>query len=191
MKKQILSVLFIIKALALFAQLGVGTISPTTTLHIAASPEGLTKATGITIPVVNEDMTATIVIGTEVSQLVYSSHTNSTGYHFWNGSSWRALLSSGTHLESTIDIDVSSDITISQNASIYNLINGVPSENPTLTLPSPSGVNADKLIAIINSNTATTINLAGNIVGNITQLGSGKSGILYSNGTHWTSVIED
>lgn len=191
MKKQILSTLFITIGLASFAQIGVGTISPATTLHIAAASSDLTAATGITIPVVNTDMTTTKIKGKKYSQLVYSSHTNSKGYHFWNGSAWSALLSTGTHLEATIDIDVSSDVTISENASIYNLINGGSSENPILTLPSPSGVNADKLITIINTNTATTINLDGDIIGNITQLGSGKSAVLYSNGTHWVSVIED
>ena len=93
MKKQLLSVLFIAACLTSYAQVGVGTDSPTTTLHVDA-PTGLTTSTGVTIPVVTDDMTTTSVNGTEVSQLVYSSHANSTGFYFWDGAAWSALRSS-------------------------------------------------------------------------------------------------
>lgn len=190
MKKQILNILFIAAGLTSFAQVGVGTDTPTTTLHVDA-PAGLTTATGVTIPVVTDDMTSTGVSGTEVSQMVYSSHANSTGYYFWDGSAWSTLISSEPNLGAAIDIDVSSDVTISQNASAYNLINGAPFTDPTITLPDPSGVNMGRLIAIINTNSTTTINLGGSIAGNNTQFGGGKSGMLYSNGTNWVVVVED
>jgi hypothetical protein len=37
-------------------------------------------------------MTTTTTDGTETSQLVYSTNASSTGYYYWNGTAWRALI---------------------------------------------------------------------------------------------------
>ena len=91
MKKYILTIMLFSLGFAGYAQVGIGTATPTTTLHVVES-DSFSSTTGITIPVVTEDMTTTTTDGTEVSQLVYSTNASSTGYYYWNGTAWKALM---------------------------------------------------------------------------------------------------
>jgi hypothetical protein len=91
MKKYILTIMLFSLGFAGYAQVGIGTATPTTTLHVVESGS-FSSTTGITIPVVTEDMTTTTTDGTETSQLVYSTNASSTGYYYWNGTAWRALI---------------------------------------------------------------------------------------------------
>ena len=112
MKKYILTIMLFSLGFAGYAQVGIGTASPTTTLHVVESGS-FSSTTGITIPVVTEDMTTTTTDGTEPSQLVYSTNASSTGYYYWTGAAWTPLVpgieknyttvSSGSHLVSSTD----------------------------------------------------------------------------------------
>jgi len=112
MKKYILTIMLFSLGFAGYAQVGIGTATPTTTLHVVESGS-FSSTTGITIPVVTEDMTTTTTDGTEPSQLVYSTNASSTGYYYWTGAAWTPLVpgieknyttvSSGSHLVSSTD----------------------------------------------------------------------------------------
>ena len=64
MKKYILTIMLFSLGFAGYAQVGIGTATPTTTLHVVESGS-FSSTTGITIPVVTEDMTTTTTDGTE------------------------------------------------------------------------------------------------------------------------------
>jgi hypothetical protein len=91
MKKYILTIMLFSLGFAGYAQVGIGTATPTTTLHVVESGS-FSSTTGITIPVVTEDMTTTTTDGTEPSQLVYSTNASSTGYYYWTGAAWTPLV---------------------------------------------------------------------------------------------------
>jgi hypothetical protein len=104
MKKIILSIAFIASGLVASAQVGVGTENPETSLHVVGAnatsigatgsntPGALAATDGITVPVVTNDMTlpvpSSLVEGTKVSQLVYSTFATKEGYYYWTGSAW-------------------------------------------------------------------------------------------------------
>jgi len=100
MKKYILTIMLFSLGFAGYAQVGIGTATPTTTLHVVESGS-FSSTSGITIPVVTEDMTTTSTNGTEVSQLVYSTNASSTGYYYWNGTAWRALIKTAPSVRTT------------------------------------------------------------------------------------------
>jgi hypothetical protein len=189
MKKYILTIMLFSLGFTGYAQVGIGTATPTTTLHVVESGS-FSSTTGITIPVVTEDMTTTSTNGTEVSQLVYSTNASSTGYYYWNGTAWTPMVPNGANLGPIIDVDVSSDAAIPGSGSTFNLTNGGAFASPTITLPSTSIAEAGKLLAIINLNSTTTINLS-NVVGSNVQMGGGKSGLFISNGSSWVLIVED
>lgn len=92
MKKLILSAAFLMLTAFSFAQVGIGTTAPTTTLDVVGAagdtPGALAATDGVTVPRVTTDMTASPAAGTTASQLVYSTHASSTGFYYWSGTAW-------------------------------------------------------------------------------------------------------
>ena len=82
-KKNTLS-LFLVVACNAFAQVGVGTETPVTTLDVVGqagnTPGALNTIDGIAVPIVTDDMTTTTTNGSKISQLVYSNNPASTGF---------------------------------------------------------------------------------------------------------------
>ena len=200
MKKLILTAVFTAICFMTSAQVGIGTTNPETTLHVVGAnatgttntPGALNAVDGIAVPVVTDDMTTTTTNGTKVSQLVYSNNAASTGFYFWNGTAWVAMMPTDVTLGAVTDVSIPTNATydIPSTGSVFNLINGAAFGGPTVRLPPATPANVGKLLVIINTNSTTTINLA-NVGGNNTQFGGGKSGIFVSNGTTWIAVVED
>jgi hypothetical protein len=195
--KKITLSLFLVVACNTFAQVGVGTQTPVTTLDVVGAagttPGALNTIDGIAVPVVTDDMTTTTTVGSRISQLVYSNNAASTGYYFWNGTAWAAMSGgdSGVSLGALTNVDISTNVTLPSTGSVFNLINGASFGGPTITLPPTTTAETGKIITILHtSSPTTTINL-GNVVGGNTQLGGDKSGLFVSNGSAWVLVTED
>jgi len=140
MKKYILTIMLFSLGFAGYAQVGIGTASPTTTLHVVESGS-FSSTTGITIPVVTEDMTTTTIDGTEPSQLVYSTNASSTGYYYWNGTAWTALVPADAARTVTETSDSSYSIQLSDDIIVYG--------GGTASFTFPTGATIGKTFTII------------------------------------------
>ena len=149
MKKYILTIMLFSLGFAGYAQVGIGTATPTTTLHVVESGS-FSSTTGITIPVVTDDMTTTTTDGTEVSQLVYSTNASSTGYYYWTGAAWTPLVPENSFSSVIISRDSSSPSLTA--AEISGNINTIiyPTTTATLTLPDLTGSDIGKVLYVSN-----------------------------------------
>ena len=191
MKKYILTIMLFSLGFAGYAQVGIGTATPTTTLHVVESGS-FSSTTGITIPVVTEDMTTTTTDGTEPSQLVYSTNASSMGYYYWNGTAWTALVPAGYgiatgSITSTLGITNVSDpgpYTVLDSDRVINVTHDSGSTY-TLSLPDPSS-HTGRMICIISSATTQQIQFSTNSPTGGTQIvPSGGASLLISNGSEW------
>ncbi|QMU63697.1 MAG: hypothetical protein GKR88_04950 [Flavobacteriaceae bacterium] len=101
-------------------------------------------------------MTGTPASGVRVGQLVYSTNASSTGFYYWNGSAWIALVPAsgpdftvGTIL--TVDAITNGDQSANTANNVFHVTNtgSGPGSQP-MTLPTPSS-NAGRIITIKNS----------------------------------------
>ena len=181
MKKYILTIMLFSLGFAGYAQVGIGTASPTTTLHVVESGS-FSSTTGITIPVVTEDMTTTTTDGTEPSQLVYSTNASSTGYYYWNGTAWTALVPADAARtvkqtsDSSYNVSTTDDIIEYTNSSAANFV-------------LPAGVPVGKIYYFASTNGgqisfAAVVTTAGNTLfgsygGAVMHLGGGRYASLF------------
>lgn len=95
--KKITLSLFLVVACNAFAQVGVGTQTPMTTLDVSvgATPTNLATGNGITIPSVTDAATTTVA-GTNDGQMVYD--TTAKAFYYWNDttSAWTVVGGGGT-----------------------------------------------------------------------------------------------
>lgn len=122
-KNQLLSLLFIAGSLTTFAQVGVGTQTPMTTLDISvgATPAALATGNGITVPSVT-DAATTAVEGTNDGQMVYD--TTEKAFYYWNAgtSAWTRVGGGGgsawTYVDQAATINVGESMLLSAGGAI-------------------------------------------------------------------------
>ena len=98
-----------------FAQIGIGTISPTATLEVVGQPTAVGVVDGIIAPLIpradliaktaySPGQTGAIIYITDLSGTVNAASQNITeiGYYYFNGTSWKSMNSSGNSQASTI-----------------------------------------------------------------------------------------
>lgn len=191
MKKYILTIMLFSLGFAGYAQVGIGTATPTTTLHVVESGS-FSSTTGITIPVVTEDMTTTTTDGTEPSQLVYSTNASSMGYYYWTGAAWTPLVPAGYgiatgSITSTLgitNVTTAGPYTVLDSDRVINVIHDDGSTY-TISLPDPSS-HTGRMICIISSAFSQQIQFSTNSPTGGTQIvPSGGASLLISNGSEW------
>ena len=147
--KKITLSLFLVVACNAFAQVGVGTQTPMTTLDVSvgATPAALATGNGITVPSVT-DASTTAVAGTNDGQMVYD--TTQKAFYYWNAgtSAWTAVGggSAWTYVDQATSIKVGESMLLSAGGSIalpatandgdqvrFLVINGGAGFNPTGT----------------------------------------------------------
>ena len=183
--KHILTSVFLVLGLVSFAQVGVGTQSPSTTLdvvganHNNTTPGALAAADGVTVPRVTTDMTGSPVNGTTAGQLVYS--TANTGFYFWDGNSWEPVGGSSTAAAPTFRNDTTGSVTA---ADINNYI--IVGANSVYNVGPVAGTAGDRLHFI---GIGTGFSIAGLPAGQSTSQPVNGGGItLISDGTNWYTL---
>ena len=151
--KKITLSLFLVVACNAFAQVGVGTQTPVTSLDVVGAagttPGALNTIDGIAVPVVTDDMTTTTTAGSRISQLVYSNNAASTGYYFWNGTAWAAMSGGAAR---TVTVTASSSYAILLTDDIIEYNGNTPAN---WTFPTGAAVGKTFTIASTNAGSVT------------------------------------
>jgi len=192
--KKITLSLFLVVACNAFAQVGVGTQTPVTTLDVVGAagttPGALNTIDGIAVPVVTDDMTTTTTAGSRISQLVYSNNAASTGYYFWNGTAWAAMSGGGgtdwTSTGAPLELDGSGGTASMAGNTTDNIVivTTAPFGAATqLTLPDPT-TNAGRIILVVNGPGGAAIQVP-NSHAPAGSFGANSTRSFYSNGITW------
>ena len=200
LKKQLITGLFIITGMLSFAQVGVGTTTPTTSLDVVGAnhttaPGALASADGVSVPRVTTDMTGTPVAGTTTGQLVYSTHATSTGYYLWDGSSWEPLVPAATPAFSvgsggilTVTLNgTNNDFSANTTNNVFQITPNVSAgfQNDVITLPTPAN-NVGRIILIKNVGGKGIV--VGNAFNSVSEILSTRAGAFICDGVHWVNA---
>ena len=192
--KKITLSLFLVVACNAFAQVGVGTQTPVTTLDVVGAagttPGALNTIDGIAVPVVTDDMTTTTTAGSRISQLVYSNNAASTGYYFWNGTAWAAMsggggsdFTVGTGGVLTITLDgTNHDFSADTTHNSFHITPTSGFGNDAITLPTVS-TNVGRII-VVKNNGGKGVSIS-NAFDPSTAIIATRSGVYICDGVHW------
>ena len=91
MKKYILTIMLFSLGFAGYAQVGIGTASPTLTLEVVGANDNgaVTGVDGVLVPRVNDTDMSSATTGTKEGQMVYN--TVAKKFYYWNGTAWTAV----------------------------------------------------------------------------------------------------
>ena len=91
MKKYILTIMLFSLGFAGYAQVGIGTASPTLTLEVVGANDNgaVTGVDGVLVPRVNDTDMSSATAGTKEGQMVYN--TVAKKFYYWNGTAWTAV----------------------------------------------------------------------------------------------------
>ena len=193
MKKFILTAAFAVATLGAFAQVGVGTQSPSTTLDVAGANHTTTGALaakdGVTVPRVSTDMTGSPVDGTTAGQLVYS--TANTGFYFWDGDSWEPVGGSASGPDFTVGgtsmLDASGGSADASSDQVNNIfiVTTAGFGSQAVTLPTANATNRGRVVLVVNSFTGGASFSITNAYNSGFTIGQGDSFIYICDGTQW------
>jgi hypothetical protein len=91
MKKYILTIMLFSLGFAGYAQVGIGTASPTLTLEVVGANDNgaVTGVDGVLVPRVNDTDMSSATAGTKEGQMVYN--TVAKKFYYWNATAWTAV----------------------------------------------------------------------------------------------------
>ena len=173
MKKYILTIMLFSLGFAGYAQVGIGTASPTLTLEVVGANDNgaVTGVDGVLVPRVNDADMSTATDGTVDGQMVYN--TVAKKFYYWNGTAWTAV---GTVINNVI---TTSSITPTYNDENVIIYTG-PSQN--FTLPDPADYN-NKFISFINAGSGSAQFITN--IPNRTACSVNRGYLFFSDGTSW------
>jgi len=194
MKKFILTAAFAVATLGAFAQVGVGTQNPSTTLDVvgangATTPGALDAKDGVTVPRVSTDMTGSPLAGTTAGQLVYS--TANTGFYFWDGDSWEPIGGSASGPDFTVGgtsmLDASGGSADASSDQVNNIfiVTTAGFGSQAVTLPTANATNRGRVVLVVNSFTGGASFSITNAYNSGFTIGQGDSFIYICDGTQW------
>ena len=91
MKKYILTIMLFSLGFAGYAQVGIGTASPTLTLEVVGANDNgaVTGVDGVLVPRVNDTDMSSATAGTKEGQMVYN--TVAKKFYYWNATAWTVV----------------------------------------------------------------------------------------------------
>lgn len=221
MKKYILTIMLFSLGFAGYAQVGIGTASPTITFEVVGANDNgaLTGVDGVLVPRVNDTDMSTATDGTVDGQMVYN--TVAKKFYYWNGTAWTVVgvgsadgsettVNAGTNLNVTgsgtsaspynlstnfspSTIDLGGVTTADVSASLANafLLTNSGSGTVLVTLPDPTDASNLGRMIIIDGSSISNSINFSPSLSGNSGLSANRSGIYYANGLEWVPIFEN
>jgi hypothetical protein len=201
MKKQILTLMVAAISITGFAQVGVGTANPDSTLDVVAANTTvvagatdtagiLTSADGITVPSVT-DASTTSINGVNDGQLVYDT-TQKAFYYFNSATTTWTAVGGGAAAAVPYEEILGAVTTVTTGsytiaATDYTVITEHTS-GVTITFPDLTAAEAGRTLFVVNNNTSGG-NTILNVTGNLGMFPGRSYGVMWS-GTTWFALTK-
>ena len=183
MKKYILTIMLFSLGFAGYAQVGIGTASPTLTLEVVGANDNgaVTGVDGVLVPRVNNTDMSSATDGTVDGQMVYN--TVAKKFYYWNGTAWHAV---GEPVISSIVATTPTPTYAGETVIIDN-----NTATHTFTLPTPASY-PNKIIYYRNNSTEAggsgTANFVTNVPVNNSSCAANRGVVFFSDGSNWYNI---